>query len=171
MRRLSRCCWLDRASHLRFPATCLYKNVYICTAIRKAGVITYFPPSSTYPLTPAMVMGSLMTIIDLLVLVSSLVTFLTIRDYQRRGRLPYPPGPRPLPIIGNLLDIPMEFSWLTFTQLSKKHGDVISFHVFGQVVVVLNSIKATKDLFERRGEIYSSRPAFTIHEIGNGSCR
>jgi cytochrome P450 len=44
-------------------------------------------------------------------------------------------------------------------------GDVISFHVFGQVVVVLNSIKATKDLLERRGEIYSNRPVFTIHEM------
>jgi len=44
-------------------------------------------------------------------------------------------------------------------------GDVLSFHVFGQVVVILNSIKATKDLLERRGEIYSDRPAFTIHEM------
>jgi len=110
-------------------------------------------------------MGSLMTILDLLVLISSLVALLAIRDSQRRGRLPYPPGPRPLPIIGNLFDIPMEFSWLTFTHLSKKHGDVLSFQVFGQVVVVLNSIKATKDLLERRGEIYSDRPAFTIHEM------
>jgi len=126
-------------------------------------VNVFFPPRPT--LTSAMIMGSLMTILDLLVLVSSLVAFLAIRDYQRRGRLPYPPGPRPLPIIGNLLDVPMEFSWLTFTQLSKKHGNVISFHIFGQVVVVLNSIKATKDLLERRGEIYSDRPVFTIHEM------
>jgi hypothetical protein len=54
---------------------------------------------------------------------------------------------------------------LLVTLIEWMAGDVISFHVFGQVVVVLNSIKATKDLFERRGEIYSSRPAFTIHEM------
>jgi hypothetical protein len=37
-------------------------------------------------------------------------------------------------------------------------GDVLSFHVFGQVIIVLNSAKATKDLLEKRGEIYSDRP-------------
>ncbi len=63
-----------------------------------------------------------MSILEILVLVSSLAAFLTIRDYQRRRGLPYPPGPRPLPLIGNLFDIPKEFSWLTYTRLSKKYG-------------------------------------------------
>jgi len=44
-------------------------------------------------------------------------------------------------------------------------GDILSFHVFGQVVVVLNSIKTTKDLLERRGDIYSDRPPLTIYEM------
>jgi hypothetical protein len=44
------------------------------------------------------------------------------RDYRRRRGLPYPPGPQPLPIIGNLLNIPAEFSWLLYTQLAKKYG-------------------------------------------------
>ena len=116
----------------------------------------------------------------ILVLVT-LVAFLAIRDYQRRRGLPYPPGLRPLPLIGNLLDIPKEFSWLTYTELSKKHGmiyiagnglltehmtgDVLSFHVFGKVIVVLNSIKATKDLLESRSDIYSDRPAMPIFEM------
>ncbi|KAH9975190.1 CyP450 monooxygenase [Russula compacta] len=107
----------------------------------------------------------LMLTVDFLVLVSSLAAFLAIRDYQRRGGLPYPPGPRPLPLVGNLFDIPKEFSWLLYTQLSKKHGDILSFHVFGQVIVVLNSIKATKDLLEKRGDIYSDRPVIPILEM------
>ncbi|KAH9957218.1 cytochrome P450, partial [Russula dissimulans] len=76
-----------------------------------------------------------------------------------------PPGPRALPLFGSLFDLPLEFPWLTFTQASKKHGDVISFHIFGRVFVVLNSVKATKDLLEKRADIYSDRPTITIHEM------
>ena len=36
-------------------------------------------------------------------------------------------------------------------------GDVISFRTFGQVVVVLNTANAAKDLLEKRSEIYSDR--------------
>jgi hypothetical protein len=44
-------------------------------------------------------------------------------------------------------------------------GDVLSFHVFGKVIVVLNSLKANKDLLERRGDIYSDRPVIPIVEM------
>ena len=67
---------------------------------------------------------SLVLTIDILVLVSSIAAFLAIRDYQKRQGLPYPPGPRSLPLIGNLFDIPKEFSWLTYARLSKKYGKV-----------------------------------------------
>lgn len=102
---------------------------------------------------------------DILPLVFVVAAFLAIRIYRRRGRLPYPPGPRPLPLVGNLFDIPKEFSWLSYAQLSKKHGDVLSFHVFGKVIVVLNSLKANKDLLEKRGDIYSDRPVIPIVEM------
>ena len=124
---------------------------------------------------------SLTSIIDILVLVTSLGALLVIRDYQRRRRLPYPPGPRPLPLIGNLLDIPKEFSWLSYAQLSKKHGmiyfslkglltewmpgDVLSFRIFGNIIVVLSSLKSNKDLLEKRGDIYYDRPVIPIIEM------
>ena len=65
---------------------------------------------------------SLMSALDILVLVTSITAFFAIRDYQRRRGFPYPPGPHPLPLIGNLLDIPKQFSWVAYTKLSKKHG-------------------------------------------------
>jgi hypothetical protein len=119
--------------------------------------------------------------LHILLLVFLVAGYLAIRIYRRRGRPPYPPGPRPLPLVGNLFDIPKEFSWLSYAQLSKKHGmvyfggkaaltermtgDVLSFHVFGKVIVVLNSLKANKDLLERRADIYSDRPVIPIVEM------
>lgn len=126
-------------------------------------------------------MASLTVTIDLVVLVTFFAVILAARDHKRRRGCPYPPGPRPLPLIGNLLDIPKGFSWLSYSQLSKKYGtshlvvrllltervsgDILCFRVFGRVIVVLNSIKASKDLLERRGDIYSDRPVIPIYEM------
>ena len=44
-------------------------------------------------------------------------------------------------------------------------GDVLSFHVFGKVIIVLNTVKSTKDLLEKRGEIYSDRPVIPFYEM------
>ncbi len=67
-----------------------------------------------------------MTYLSFVVNVFAVLLFLAaiqaIRDHQRRGGLPYPPGPRPLPIIGNLLDVPKKFSWLAYSKFSKQYG-------------------------------------------------
>jgi hypothetical protein len=44
-------------------------------------------------------------------------------------------------------------------------GDVFCLRVFGQVVVVLNSLSAIKDLLEMRSEIYADRPTLPALEM------
>lgn len=44
-------------------------------------------------------------------------------------------------------------------------GDILSFHILGQVIVVLNTAKAAKDLLERRGNVYPDRPAVPFIEM------
>ncbi|KAH9066016.1 cytochrome P450 [Lactarius deliciosus] len=110
-------------------------------------------------------MVSQVFVVDIFALVSFFVVLLAFRSHRRRRGHPYPPGPRPLPLIGNFLDLPKEFPWLTYTRWSKVYGDVFSLHVFGQVVVVLNSPKAIKDLLEKRGDIYSDRPVIPFFEM------
>ena len=58
----------------------------------------------------------------------ALLTLLTIvgfglkRVFKRTSKLPLPPGPKPLPIIGNLFDVPKVPQWIGYHNLSKKYG-------------------------------------------------
>ena len=123
-------------------------------------------------------------LINALAFFGFLYLLIVFRDHKRRKGLPYPPGPPPRPIIGNLLDIPTDAPWAAYADMSKKYGrcyhlgipvfpqlkpavqgDVIYFRVFNQVIVVLCSLSAIKDLFEKRAEFYSDRPTFPILEM------
>ena len=127
------------------------------------------------------VMSLLIEALAFFVFIYLLVVF---RDRKRRGGLPYPPGPPSRPIIGNLLDIPTDAPWNVYANMSKKYGrryilgnthlpqlkpafqgDVVYLHVFNQTIVVLSSLSAIKDLFEKRAESYSDRPTLPILEM------
>ncbi|KZP26341.1 cytochrome P450 [Athelia psychrophila] len=73
-----------------------------------------------------------------------------------------PPGPRSLPVTGNLYHVPLQYPWLAFTEWGKKYGDVVHLHGLGLSIVLLNSMKAVNDLLDRRATIYSHRPVFPM---------
>ena len=54
----------------------------------------------------------------LLVLVSAAVQYWS----RSRAKSKFPPGPTPLPIIGNILDIPRNNPWKTFAEWGKIYG-------------------------------------------------
>jgi hypothetical protein len=41
-------------------------------------------------------------------------------------------------------------------------GDVVHIKMFGQPVVILNSLQASRDLLDKRSAIYSDRPRFVL---------
>ncbi|KDR74052.1 hypothetical protein GALMADRAFT_269547 [Galerina marginata CBS 339.88] len=73
-----------------------------------------------------------------------------------------PPGPRPIPIIGNVLQIPAENQEEVFTEWAAQYGDVVHVKVFTQSMIILNSLQAAQDLLVKRSVIYSDRPRFVL---------
>ncbi|KAK0193929.1 cytochrome P450 [Armillaria mellea] len=107
-----------------------------------------------------------------LLLLTSLGALLLYRllSSVRRRRLPLPPGPKGLPLIGNLWDVPAEYPWLTYAQWTATYGDVFYLDTPGNPTVVINSAQAVSDLFEKRSGNYSDRPDFTMaHLAGWGT--
>ncbi|KAF8815593.1 cytochrome P450 [Phlegmacium glaucopus] len=101
-------------------------------------------------------------------LIAATVPFLTLlvrKKPKSSNGSPYPPGPRPYPIIGNLCDMPTIQPWLTYTKWQKEYGDIVYCYALGQHVIILNSLKAVTDLFDKRSHIYSDRPILPIRDI------
>ena len=48
-----------------------------------------------------------------------------IQRILKRNPAPFPPGPTPLPIVGNLFDLPTAKPWLTYVDWGKKFGTVL----------------------------------------------
>ncbi|KAI0356908.1 cytochrome P450 [Trametes cingulata] len=73
-----------------------------------------------------------------------------------------PPGPKPVPIFGNLFQLEQQQEWLQFTNWGKIYGDVVTMRIFNKPIILLNSAQAIVDLFEARSAIYSDRPHLTM---------
>lgn len=54
----------------------------------------------------------------------ALTFLLALTGYYRwrKPSLPFPPGPKGYPIIGNLLDVPSEQRWVKFLEWSKEYS-------------------------------------------------
>ncbi|KAF7348392.1 Cytochrome P450 [Mycena sanguinolenta] len=103
------------------------------------------------------------------VLVSVLFTVATLlRGCRTKIRLPFPPGPKPKFLLGNLFDIPTAQPWLTYTKWGKQYGDVVHVQAFGNHILILNSVKAATELLEKRAILYSDRPTFPMLPISGG---
>ncbi|KAI0066974.1 cytochrome P450 [Artomyces pyxidatus] len=90
----------------------------------------------------------------------TVVCLLWARSYiRKRHALPLPPGPKGLPIVGNMFELGTDLVHVKHRDWSREFdSDIISVSVFGETTVVLNSIEAITDLLDKRGSNYSDRP-------------
>lgn len=105
--------------------------------------------------------GTIPFFLQLCALFTLLLTARLTTTYARililRRRLP--PGPFPLPLLGNYIDMRMKRPWVHWERLANKYqAPLMTLWNGHRPVIVCSDAWTISELFEKRANIYSSRP-------------
>nr|XP_042127814.1 cytochrome P450 2B1 isoform X2 [Peromyscus maniculatus bairdii] len=100
---------------------------------------------------------------SVLLLLALLVGFvlLLVRGHPK-GRGHLPPGPRPLPLLGNLLQMDRGGLLNSFMKLREKYGDVFTMHLGPRPVVMLYGTEAIREALVDQAEAFSGRGTIAV---------
>ncbi|XP_035676719.1 cytochrome P450 2D28-like [Branchiostoma floridae] len=96
-------------------------------------------------------------------LLIGVVVIITTVLWKRAATAGLPPGPRGLPLVGNLFTmIRSKDSPVVYQEWSKKYGDVFTVYAFRHPRVVLNGFSAIREALVTNADVFSSRPHFPV---------
>ncbi|XP_052028325.1 cytochrome P450 2C42-like isoform X2 [Apodemus sylvaticus] len=102
-----------------------------------------------------------------LLLTCLLLLSLWRQNSQRRN---LPPGPTPLPIIGNILQIDLKDISKSLRNFSKVYGPVFTLYLGRKPAVVLHGYEAVKEAFIEHGEEFAGRGTFPVADKIGKNC-
>jgi hypothetical protein len=104
---------------------------------------------------------------------------------------PFPPGPKGLPLLGNIADLPQSQPGVTFTKWGETYGasmqtissilpmtpllflhsplancfcigSIVHVSALGQSIIILNDVQQAFNMLDKRSSLYSDRPTLTM---------
>ncbi|XP_066494081.1 cytochrome P450 2K6-like [Tiliqua scincoides] len=94
----------------------------------------------------------------------TIMFFLKMSTFWNRSSQNLPPGPRPLPLIGNLHIIDLQRPFRTMLKLSKQYGPVFSIQMGFQKMVVLTGYETVKEALVNQADAFAERPNVPMFE-------
>ncbi|KAJ3521002.1 hypothetical protein NMY22_g12499 [Coprinellus aureogranulatus] len=96
-----------------------------------------------------------------------LVQVVAARRRRNPRRLPLPPGPKGLPVIGNAHQVPApdKYPWKVYHELCKEYGGMVYQTAMGQGILVLGTLTHAMELLDKRAATYSDRPYIPAVEL------
>lgn len=79
-----------------------------------------------------------------------------------RNSLPLPPGPVPLPVIGNLHQFTTGDPFDKIYKWQQKYGPLMSLRAGQRTIIFIGSYEIARELLDKQSAVYSSRPEFHI---------
>ncbi|XP_068100626.1 cytochrome P450 2K1-like [Hyperolius riggenbachi] len=112
------------------------------------------------------ILSYLLTRVDLLLYFTTCIAlFLYWINGSKKSSAKMPPGPKPLPLIGNFHLLDMTYPHKSLMELSKKYGEVFTVHFGFQKVVVLAGYNAVKDALVNQVDDFVERPDTPLFRI------
>ncbi|XP_071979549.1 cytochrome P450 2A5-like [Engystomops pustulosus] len=90
----------------------------------------------------------------LVIFILCFILYLSLKSIRNHGNLP--PGPAPLPLLGNMLDLGGDFV-NSLMKLRDKYGDVFTVYLGSRPVVVVTGYKAVKEIYLDKADDYLNR--------------
>ncbi|XP_044049488.1 cytochrome P450 2D15-like [Siniperca chuatsi] len=90
-----------------------------------------------------------------LLLVAVLLFLFLFQTHRAKN---FPPGPRPIPIFGNLLQLSLESPIADLERLAKRYGNVYSLFIGSRPAVIINGLQALKEALVNKAADFSGRP-------------
>ncbi|XP_035851639.1 cytochrome P450 2K1-like [Sander lucioperca] len=91
-----------------------------------------------------------------------LVYLVSFSSFSSKEDRKEPPGPKPFPLIGNLLQLDLKRPYNTLLKLSKTYGSVFTVYLGPQKVVVLAGYKTVKEVLVNYAEEFGERDPMLI---------
>ncbi|KAL8138661.1 hypothetical protein V2J09_004662 [Rumex salicifolius] len=107
---------------------------------------------------------SLITLLQLLLLWLTITFLSTLFKRTRFSPKRLPPGPVPLPLLGNLLCLGKK-PHVSLAGLARAHGEVLSLQLGAVTTVVVSSAAAARLVLQKHDTVFANRAVFDSHTV------
>ncbi|XP_004490657.1 6,7,8-trihydroxycoumarin synthase [Cicer arietinum] len=101
--------------------------------------------------------------LPLALLAFALLLFFFFKKHKTSKKPNLPPGPKGLPLIGNLHQLDSSVLGVDFHELSKKYGSLVFLKLGSRQTLVVSSAKMAKEVMKTHDIEFCNRPALTSH--------
>ncbi|XP_032998573.1 cytochrome P450 2K6-like [Lacerta agilis] len=100
----------------------------------------------------------------LLLFILTVIFILKWRCFWNRSSKNLPPGPTPLPLVGNLHMMDLKRPYRTMLKLSKEYGPIFHIQMGFQKMVVLTGYETVKEALVNQADAFAGRPIIPMFE-------